>query len=589
MPQSFEHVPASISSVQALSPILDLCRAGQIDEAKSACEEQIERIPDTLAARHLLAMIEYEGGQRDEAMERLNALLNESYDDASLHNTLGNILLDMKMVPEAEAAYRQAMDIAPDDFETLLNLGNLLRFVGDLNGAEDHYRSAVEHHPESARGHLSLGNLLLAANRAQDALDMLERAVELTPDHSGAHNNLGVALMMCGRHEQAEAALRTALSIHPDDATLLIPLGKVLQRSGRLEEARETFFQALTHDPSNSNAHRSLADLMLEEGRSEEAEMHLRDAVDRAPQNGGLRLHLGIVQLGRGNFDEGWLNFEARPHEIPLQRRIQSCPLWSSEPLDRSKLLVTAEGSAGDMFQFLRHLHGFRVLGRDVTLEVPDPLVPLMETNTFGVPIIGQGRNLRDFDFVTRLMSLPLLAGQKHPFSPSTGAYLAADPERIEIWHEQLGERRGKRVAIAIAGLTDEGIDIPVSELKPLLELPELDLISLATGKTEEEMRSLDRSNRMRHIGDTVRSDASFQDAAAVLADVDLVIACDGDLAHLAGALGKPTWLLLGRRVNWRWGETSDTTEWYPQMRIFRSTQSGGWDRVMTRVVEHLL
>lgn len=584
MPLSLDYLSDTIKKANALEPVLELCKTGSLNDAKHMCEAKVSGSLDTFAAKHLLAILEFETGERDEALERIDRLIDDVNQDASLHNTLGHMFLDMEMVPEAEAAYLQAIDVSPKDFDAHWNLGNLMQLTGQMAVAEKHYREAVLAKPEQGRGHLSLGTLMLAMGQPEDARISLEKAVQLMPEHFGCLNNLGIAFMGCDRHAEAETAFLDALKLQSNDATILYHLGKLKHETGDLEEADRYYRQALAASPGTPMYIHGFSQVLLSLGKAEEAKNLLQLALDRAPQDGSLRTQLGLIQLRLGEFDQGWLNFEARRPEPPLQRRLQTLPLWRGETLDKKHLLVTAEGSLGDIVHFMRYLESYVMLGRRVTLEVPDAFLPVLKNNRLGVPIVAETVAQDGFDLVTRLMSMPLLTRQSRPTWPATGPYLSGDAELVKRWEGKLAHAGARKIALALSSREQQTFCLSAEDLQPLAEVPDVSFLCLCDPEMTADLKAQSFAGNMYFPEVEPGFPGWIETYAAILSNVDLLIASDGDIVHLASALGTPTWVLLSSKPNWRWGETSDRSDHYPNLRLFRQTGAMESAHVMRKI-----
>ena len=582
------NLPHSIITNTELAPIVERCTSSRLDGIEDDFAALLSNCNDTASAHHLLAILKFESGERNEALEQIDRLLNESEQDASLHNTLGRMFMDMEMLPEAEAAFRAALDIAPDDFDALWNLGNLMQFIARLQDAEQFYRDSTIHHPGRELGHLSLGSLLLTCGRPEDARTSLVRAVELASDDLGALNHLGIAETACGCFDAAEATFRRALTVQPDDPTALHHLGRLLHRSGQSGNAEDMLRRAVAVSSDNPRPAGSLADLLTSDGRLDEAETLLSEMARRFPQDGMSRMQLGLLQLRQGAFAPGWQNFEGRQPTPALLHELAARPLWKGEILDGKSLLVTSEGSIGDVIQFLRYLESPIRLGREVALAVPDPFVALLQKNRLGIKIISESSRQEAFDYVTRIMSLPLLTGQVAPFWPLSGPYLTADPALVKDWRDRLGSASGRRIAIYVSEGGGFRPGLPVDMLRSITESTDDEFVCLATGPTAAAIAKSDGAGRLRMIDNEVAAGHFFEHAAAVVAVCDLVIATDGDMAHLAGALGKEAWIMLDPTGGWRWGETGDRTPLYPNLRLFRDAKASGWVAAVDSVCEAL-
>ncbi|HEY4115096.1 MAG TPA: tetratricopeptide repeat protein [Rhizomicrobium sp.] len=366
--------------------------------------------------------------------------------------------------------------------------------------------------------------------------------------------NFGLACDGTGRYEEAVANYRRALSLAPDDPNTLNNMGRTLDRLGQFDEAEALLRRALElTGGKNDNAH----------------------------------LNLAFSLLTRGRWAEGWPHYEARLKVYAVMPEMPY-PLWDGKALSDTILLLRAEQGLGDAIQFSR----FAMLmgaAAPVVLQVPASLVPLMKSlaNVHGV--IGADQVIKSEKRIVwlPLLSVPGKTGITPECLPAPRSYLSAEPSRVERWREWL-PRAGFRIGInwqgSAVGDIDRGRSVPLALFEPLAGLPDVRLVSLQKGFGTEQIAEAPFRDRLLVPPEDFDTAGAFLDTAALMMSLDLIITTDTAVAHLAGALGRPTFLLLKHIPDWRWLLDREDTPWYPTMRLFRQRRRGDWHQVFERL-----
>jgi predicted O-linked N-acetylglucosamine transferase (SPINDLY family)/ADP-heptose:LPS heptosyltransferase len=523
--------------------------AGRLADAEATCREILARDEAYFGAWHLLGIVAFRAGNPQAAAAHVERAVALAPARADCRCTLGFILRALSRPDEAETAYRQAIERDPDFLEAHYQLGNLLRETQRPGDAEPSYRRVLALNPSHHQAHNNLGAALGELNRFDEAAEHFRRAIALKPDYAEAHSNLGHALRALGDAREAEAACRRALAIAPRFATAHLNLGLALQDLNRLDAALDAFRQAAICDPGYAKAH----------------------ACE------------GMLQLLRGELSAGWEKYEARWRLADLPPRNFAQPQWCGDPLDGKTILLHAEQGFGDTIQFLRYLPRVVARGAQVVVEVQPPLVPLARRIS-GITVVARGDPLPAFELHCPLLSLPLAFGTTLDTIPATTPYLTVDPERAAPWRARIAREGGLKVGLAWAGSpvhkNDRNRSIPFDRLAPLLGVDGVRWFSLQVGP-----RAADLAERKdAAIVDLAAELGDFGETAAAIAALDLVICADTAVAHLAGALGRPVWLMLPFAPDWRWLTGRDDSPWYPSLRLFRQPRAGDWDGVVQRV-----
>ncbi len=616
----------------ALGQALKGC--GRLDESEAAYAHAISMDGMDPLAHMGMGELRIAQERPEEAVYAYELALKKNPVLVTAHLGLGHALACMGRFEEAFERYQQVLSLSPRLAEAEFASGFALVRMGKPKEAEVRYRRALAERPDFAAAWLNMGSLLREQGREIYAEAALLRAIELRPDLISAWLNLGL-LERDRRHpEKAEAYLRKAFVLDPNRTDTLVAWaqfrngekdlagawawlrwaltrdaknpeavnmqGILLHTEGRFEEAVEVFERAeeLGNRAASSNRGNSLLDL----GRVEEALRAHEKAVERDPECAGARYNLAMTRLRVGDFERGWAGYEARWdfREVHRHARIFRQPRWQGEPLEGRRVLLHAEQGLGDSIQFSRYVQRVIDRGGSALLQVQTGvkrLLASLEAVRGGQAEIAQlGIKPPEFDLECPLMSLPSVFGTRIDSVPWPGAYLFADAELVKEKKAQFLDRWPQdspcapyRVGIAWAGnpgyRADRHRSTQLRTLLPLLRLPGIDWVSLQKGEPAEQLAKLPSDVS---VWDASSQDRDLADAAATLANLDLVLTTDTCIAHLAGAMGKPVWILLPHLSDWRWMRHVETTPWYPTARLLRQRTQGDWTELVERAAGEL-
>ncbi len=493
---------------------------------------------------------------------------------------------------EAERLLRAIVRQSPEHAEALHCLGIALHGQGQSAQALGFYDRSLRLQPANSRAENNRALALTALRRPADALASLDRALALQPNDAELHYNYGNALMALQRNDEALEAFRRATSLNPGLHQAWQNMGIVLTRLGHLAEALAVY-DSLLRQPKGAKLpelRANRAGTLDALNRRQDALADCDAALAEDPTLALAHFNASVVCLGLGDYARGWREWEWRwqapefwPHR-PNWRQ----PTWlGNADLRGKRILLDAEQGLGDTVQFCRYAPMVKALGAEVWLRAPDPLAPLLRTLGGVDRIVPYDERPTDFDFQTPLMSLPLAFGTTLETVPAATPYLAAAPERIAKWRDILGPATGLRVGIAWSGnarlKADGQRSAPLADLAPLL-VSGVEFLSVQKDLRPSDAGSVEPLG-IRHFGDRLND---FADAAALTALLDLVISVDTAPAHVAGALGKPIWLLLHEVAEWRWLMARDDSPWYPTARLFRQRRAGDWPELASRAASEL-
>ena len=533
----------------------------------------------------------HQAGRLLEAERLYKRLAAERPADAMLLSRLGAALAGQGKLVEALAALRRALEIDADLVDALNNIGIVHRLQGRAEAAAEAFNRALAIRPDQLSAHVNLGALLYDAGKLDEAEQVYRRALAIDPDVAEAHNGLGAVLLDRGAIDEAAAAFERALALDPCHAVALSNLGSVKRQRGDLASAVDCYRRAIAIHPRLVEAHVNLGNVLRSQGALDDAAAALRRALDIDRGHPEAHWNLAGLLLLNGNFVDGWAEYEwrAKCRQFRGQEWDFGKPRWDGAAIRRKHILLYAEQGLGDAIQFVRYVPMVAGRARHVVVRCPPPLTRLFET-VAGVAAVAPDIEAKTrFHVAAPLMSLPAILGTDLATIPNAVPYLAV-PAGAAVPLAVMAAPAGTlKVGLAWAGnpehKNDRNRSIDLERLAPLLDTPGCAFYSLQVGAGRDAIGRLRLGDRISDLGQGFRD---FADTAAAVVALDLVIAVDTSVAHLAGALAKPVWTLLPRVPDWRWLMDRDDSPWYPTMRLFRQKTAGDWPGVVAAVAAAL-
>jgi tetratricopeptide (TPR) repeat protein len=568
---------------------------GRPDEALASYDQAAGLNPTALAHFNRAAVLR-ELGRLDDAVAAYDQAVALKPDYAEAHRARGTTLAELGRRIEALAAHDRAVACNPAYAEGHWSRGVTLRDLGRPAEALESLDRAIALRPAYAEAHGARGNVLMDLMARDEALASYETATRLNPDYFEVWSNKVVALRELRRPDEALAAADRALAIRPDYSAGHSNRGAALYDLRRLDEALESYDRAISLQPDYAEALSNRGTVLFEMRRLPEALAAHEAALAAEPDYADAHHNQAMCRLALGDFARGWEQYEWRWRTAPYAPAVRdfAAPLWlGRESLQGRTILIHAEQGFGDALQFCRYTPAVAALGARVVLEVPGPLRRLMSRLDGVAQAIPRGETPPKIDFQVPMMSLPhALPGEG--FGPQE-AYLFADPTDVAAWAERLGPRTDLRVGLCWAGGTrpdqlvqdsfDKRRSLSLEAFAPLAGIQGVSFHSLQKGPPAEQLAEVvERGWAGPEILDLTAELADFADTAALVANLDLVITCDTAIAHLAGGLGKPVWILNRFDACWRWLDGREDTPWYPSGRLFNQPAPGDWANLIERV-----
>ena len=548
---------APFNLAQSFNEALALQRQGRLREAEKIYARVLKAAPDHFDALNLLGTVKAQQGHIGEAQRLFSAAVKINPNVAGAWANLGQALHALKHNDEALQCLDKARALAPDDVGVLHQHANALLSLGRTGDALAEFRAVLARAPRHGEARLNCGIACAALGRPDEAMAEFDAALALAPAHPAVHYNRALALQALGRYGEAVEAHDRALAATPQHAGAWLHRGRALSALKRIEEALASYGKAgalRKNDPD-------------------------------------VEFSESLALLARGDYRQGFAKYEARWRRTGmLEHKSRGRPLWRGEyPLAGKTVLLHAEQGLGDTIQFARYVPVLAAGGpKKIVLEVQSELTALLTRLDGRATVIARGEAVPPFDVHCPLGSLPLAMGTDMSSVPAAIPYLSANDGALAKWSARLETAKRPRIALAWAGnashYNDRNRSIPFACLAPLLSLRS-SFISIQRDLRNDDAAQLAAHQRVIHVGDELEN---FTDTAAVLALCDLLIAADTAVAHLAGAMGRPLWVLIPFAPDWRWTLDGDASPWYPAARLFRQTKLGDWDGALARVADEL-
>jgi uncharacterized protein (TIGR03032 family) len=514
-----------------------------------------------------------------------------SPDQARYHNELGMALIRDQRYQAAMVELQRAIQFDPKYAKAHNNLGIALRGVGRPHDAVAAYRSATKLDATYAKAWSNLGSVLTELKLYDNAEKACRRAIEHEPDYAAAHINFGELCIARQRFVDGETHFQNALKIDPNSYSATVGLSRCLMQQDRYPEASRLLENMLTDYPDDPTIWKSLALIDVECERFQEAENRFCKALDFSPENATIHLDLAHLYFTQGDYRRAWPHFEKRRGDNLPDGSRSNAPRWDGASLVGKSILLHAEQGLGDTIQFSRFVAMVKDIAspQQIVLACQGKLMPILKTCAGIDQLVDLDLEMPVCDVQLPLMSVPAILDLSLEEIPSKTPYLHPQEELRVKWKGKLSGVEGKKVGIAWQGprtyFLDHRRSLPLSSFAPLARVPGVNLMVLQKGEGREQIAKIDFP--ILDLGDQLdESTGAFEETAAVISHLDLVISSDTAIVHLAGALGVPVWVALPKIADWRYLMERDDSPWYPSLRLFRQRESGCWEEVFDRMAK---
>ncbi|MBC7609550.1 MAG: tetratricopeptide repeat protein [Polaromonas sp.] len=602
----------------------DLLAQGKLAEATDCYRRAVGLTPQDGSIYINLGYGQFQLGDLSAAQDNLQQAVKLAPDLVDAHFLLGQVLVTRSEPQQAIQSFKSALVLKPDFDFCWLELARVNESLNQASEALDNYTRALALNPELVDAAAGKGGILLRQGRWSDALELaeaqlrsgqsqvfliqqahalhgldrnhealavMETVLAQNPDQVQALHGKATVLEALGQYVSALETYRRVIALRPAFGEALTNAGVVADKLGFIEEALAFHEQAVKAQPDHANSFYNLSCVLLRIGRFEEAAVAYETGLGFHPDHADLHFNKAVGHLLMGEFSQGWPEYEWRWYASlrgPLPPKPEyHVPMWSGEPIAGQTILLHAEQGLGDTIQLLRYVPLLLEKGANVLLNIPSAIAQLCTQIENRCILVDEHSPSLNFNYHCPMFSLPLAFKTEASTIPGKHPYLASDPQLRAAWEQKLGTGRGPRIGLVWSGnaafLNDTNRSMALETLLKSI-FGDYQLISLQKEVRPSDQKAVD-ANNVFHAGDDLRS---FADTAALTDCMDLVISVDTSVAHLAGALGKPLWLMLPYYPDWRWMIDREDSPWYPTARLFRQQEDCSWHSVVERIAREL-
>jgi tetratricopeptide (TPR) repeat protein len=584
-------MPSSEAVADAIDEATRCYGAGRPDLADTLCQQILRDTPDCAAALNLLGAMAMDSDTSEGAVEFFKAAIQSDPGLESAYNNLRLAWVSAGELEQARMFFESAAAKEPENAALHFELGQVLVETGDLQGARYHYQTTLQLRPNIALVHHLLGNVLRDQGIHNEAEQHFRAAVRIAPHYLQAHTSLANLLADHNHNELALEHYQQAVALAPNRSDVHCNLGNCLNQLGRSAAAVASYDRSLAVDAEYSKAHINRAIAILNMGLIDEAIAAFRRALVSEPGHVLATYNLSMLQLMSGDFREGLPNYEWR-RLASTWRSLSpdsSAPEWNGEALNGKVLLIYAEQGLGDCIQFIRYASQLAADGASVIFRGHESLRALFRSAPGVALYVGPNESVPPHDYQLPIMSIAYRLGTTLQSIPSPYPYINAPQDKCSRWKQRIKTDNGLKVGIAWAGSAahhnDRNRSIAPGVLRELITDSDITFVSLQKDATADDLSQAGLDGAIIDLSSELND---FEDTAAIIMALDVVITVDTAVAHLAGALGKPTWVMLSHIPDWRWLLARNDSPWYPGMRLFRQGADRQWPPVIKAIATAL-
>ncbi len=570
---------------------ITLHNLNRFEEALASFDRAILLSPNYVEAYFNQGITLHKLTRFEEAIASFHVVIALDVNYAEAYYNQGNALKELKRFEDALNNYNQTIAIKPNHSDAYINRGMTLHELKRFEDAVASYDKGLAIHSNNANTYSNKGLALQELRRFEEALCSYDQAIAIDANHADAYSYRGIVLKNLKRYDEALISYQQSISIHPNYVQAHSNLGNALGELRRFDEALICYDRAIDIDPNYANAHYNRGIVLQETKRFDEAVDSYERAIEIDANYANAYWNKSVLHILKGEYLQGWALFEWRWKREECQNKLKNTtkPLWLGESSLKNKTIVIyPEQGFGDYIQFIRYAPMLEQLDARVILEVPVLLITVVSTLKGQFTFIEKGKELPDFDYHCPVMSLPHAFKTTVDSIPNQVPYFSVNQTKKQTWQARLGEKKQRRVGFVCSGNSghknDHNRSILIQSLQSLFDLP------VEFHCLQKEIREDDAVFIQSQINIHTHTELleDFSDTAALIDEMDLVISVDTSVAHLAGALGKETWILLPYVPDYRWMLEREDSPWYPTAKLFRQSAIGEWGDVINDIKQAL-
>ena len=536
-------------------------------------------------------------GKLDEAIKAFNQALALKKNFAEAFTQLGIAYHQQGKLDEAIATYQKATVLCPTDSVLHCKLGIAFYQQRDFDQAIILYQQAIAIQPNYVEAYSNLGIAYKEMGLIDEAIHSYQKAISINPLYPIAYSNLGLALAEQGLFDEAVLAYQQAIQLQPDLPDTYYNLGLSLYKQDNVQGAIASYQRAIQLKPNLPDVHYHLGTALFVQGHIDESIQACQQELALNSEHADAHKGLALAFLLYGNYETGLMEYEWRFKASPLAYPSLPFEKWDGSLEGNYELIFVEEQGIGDIIQFIRYAKLLRPYFPNLSIILREPLCELIKStnlfdNIYSLPLaistIPAGAQW------VHLLSVPFLSKTRQSTPLICESYISAPTHCVNHWYEKIHAERKLVIGLNWQGNPEtemnnlKGRSFPLSMYEPLASIPGVEFVSLQKGYGSEQLESCVFRDRFVSCQEEINQTWDWVETAGIVQNCDLIITSDTSIAHLAGALGKPVWILLKKLPDWRWGLEGETTPWYPSARLFRQAESGNWTQVIDQVKEAL-
>ncbi len=570
---------------------LVLLNASSLEQARETFGQVIKINPKHFDALYLLGMIAAQSKNYQLAVSFFDHAIKLNRNNSYFYCSRGSVYLEINQIELALINFRKAISLQPAYAEAYFHQGISLALQNQLTEALESINKAISIKPDYAEAYYNRGNVLNELKRLDEALSSYDKAIALKIDYTDAYNNRGSVLKELTHFDDALTSYNRAIELKNDYADAYLNRGIVLYHLKRFVEALASYDKAIEIKSNYAEAYLNRGNVLTELNFFNEAIESYNQTISLKPDYALAYWNKSLLHLLLQDFENGWELYEWRwkKADFTSPKRNFTQPLWLGvDSLENKTILLHAEQGLGDTIQFCRYAALVKNSGAKVLLEVPKSLMELLKDLEGVDHLLEQGMPLPDFDYQCPLLSLPVAFKTAVNSIPSPGPYLRGNVEKLAVWNQRLGDKSKPRIGLVwsgnIAHKNDRNRSLALADLVNYLP-QEFEYVSLQKEVHDSDKEVL-KSNSIKHFEEDLND---FSDTAALCDLMDIIISVDTSVAHLSGALGKLTWILLPFIPDWRWLLERDDSPWYRSVKLYRQAENRQWAQVLEGLARDLI